>query len=89
MSSGSDFKEKARQAKAIYEMVGASGASYVIFWFKDRSVCAAKRAATDNRSAASLDFQVSTTHCLDDCGVSDFEGTTYQKGAELLSRLTE
>lgn len=89
MSLGSDFKEKARQTKAIYELIGESGATYVIFWFEDGSVCAAQRVATQNRSVASLDFHVPIKNCLDDCGVADFEGTTYQKGTELLKRIQE
>jgi hypothetical protein len=87
MSTSSDFKKKARQAKEIYELIGESGASYTVFWFEDGSVCGAKKIATEKRAAAKLDFGISTKGCLDDCGMADFEGTTYQKGAELLARL--
>jgi hypothetical protein len=31
MSTGSDFKDKARQAKAVYELIGASGSTYSVF----------------------------------------------------------
>lgn len=41
MSLASDFREAAKQA-TIYEVIGQSGASYVIFWFPDNSVCAAR-----------------------------------------------
>jgi len=86
MSLASDFKKDARSATAIYEMVGHSGASYVIFWFDDGSVCAAQKLPTDNKTAARLEFGA-TKPCLDDCGVDDVAGTTYQKGTELLRRL--
>jgi hypothetical protein len=84
----SDFKEIARSARAIYEAVGASGASYVIFWFDDGSVCAGQRLPSGNKAAGRLEFG-ETKHCLDDCGVDDFPGTTYQKGWELLRRLED
>lgn len=86
MSLASDFKEAARAAKTIYELVGQGGASYVIFWFDDGSVCAAQKLPTDNKAAARLEFGA-TKPCLDSCVVDDFAGTTYQKGAELLQRI--
>jgi hypothetical protein len=88
MSMASDFKDATRSARAIYEVVGQSGVSYVIFWFDDDSVCAAQKLPTDNKAAARLEFGT-TKPCLDDCGVDDFSGTTYQKGTELLRRIKE
>lgn len=88
MSTASNFKEKAQAAKAIYEVLGRSGASYIIFWFDDGSVCAAQKAPSGNRAGACIEFSA-TKPALDDCGVADFEGTTYQKGAELLRRLEQ
>jgi hypothetical protein len=87
MSQASDFREAA-QAVTIYEVMGQSGASYVIFWFDDGSVCAARKLPTNNAAAARLEFG-SVKPCLDDCGTSDFPGSTYQKGAELLRRLRQ
>lgn len=87
MSSRSEFKDNARQAKVIYELIDESESIYFVFWFNDGFVCAAKKTSTSNKAAASLDFQVSTKDCLNDCGVGNFEGTTYQKGAEFLERL--
>ena len=86
MSLASDFRSMAHNASANYEVVGNSGASYVIFWFKDASVCAARKLPSGNQAAARLEF-AETKPCLDDCGVSDIEGTTYQKGQMLLKRL--
>jgi len=86
MSSASDFKNAADTA-TIYEVTGNSGAVYVIFWFPDQSVCAARRLPAGNtRASARLEFQ-DTKPCLDDCGVAEFQGTTYQKGRELLRRI--
>ena len=88
MSTASDFREKARSARAVYEVLGQSGASYLIFWFDDGSVCAARKVPSNNRAGARLEFS-STKPILDDCGVADFEGSTYQKGTELLKRLEQ
>jgi len=66
--------------------MGQSGASYIIFWFADGSVCAAKKLPTDNRAAARLDFGETKT-CLKDCGITDTGQTTYQMGKELLDKL--
>ena len=86
MSQASDVKEMASDA-TIYEVTGESGAVYVIFWFPDGSVCAARRLPSpSNQASARLEF-LETKECLDDCGVGDFEGTTYQKGRELLKRI--
>lgn len=85
MSSASDFRTKV-QAATVYEVLGKSGASYLVFWFRDGSVCAARKLPSGNRAAARLEFG-ETKPCLDDCGVADFAGTTYQKGTELLRRL--
>ena len=85
MSQASDFKALADQAK-VYEVTGRSGAVYVIFQFPDQSVTAARRLPTDTRASARLLFG-NVSPALDDCGVDDFEGTTYQKGAELIRRL--
>ena len=86
MSSASEFKEKAREA-TIYEVIGRSGTAYVIFWFKDGSVTATrKRPAIHPQASAELVFE-KTKPCLDDCGVDDVEGNTYQKGQELLKRI--
>jgi len=84
MSAASDFRTLAQSA--AYEVLGQSGTSYVIFWFNDGSVCAARKLPSGNKVAAHLEFGM-TKPCLDDCGVADFAGTTYQKGAELLKRL--
>lgn len=87
MSSASDFKDMAQEA-TIYEVTGQSGAVYVIFWFPDGSVCAARHLPANGvRASARLEFQA-TKPCLNDCGMADVQGTTYQKGTELLRRLT-
>lgn len=86
MSHASDVKDLAADA-TIYEVTGMSGALYVIFWFPDGSVCAARRLPSpNNRASARLEF-LETKEVLDDCGVADFEGSTYQKGRELLRRI--
>lgn len=85
MSMASDFRSLAQQG-TIYEVMGQSGKSHLIFWFPDGSVCAAQKVPTDNRAVAGLAFGA-TKPALDDCGVADYEGTTYQKGTELLRRL--
>lgn len=85
MSMASDFKAMADLA-TIYEVTGESGRVYMIFWFPDGSVNAARRLPSGNKAAAKLEFQA-TKPCLDDCSVADFEGATYQKGQELLRRL--
>jgi hypothetical protein len=88
MSKASDFAEQAKQATKIYELIGDSGATYVFFWFGDGSVTAARRKPTKNKDAsAEYQFAKDVKGALDDCGLSDFDGTTYQKGAELLKRL--
>jgi hypothetical protein len=88
MSTASDFKEIARSATAIHEVMGRSGASYVIFWFDDGSVCAAQKLPSGRSAVACLVFS-ETKRCLDDCGVDDFSGNTYRKGWELLRRIRE
>lgn len=86
MSQASDFKALADQAKT-YEMIGRSGAVYVIFYFPaDRSVTAARRLPTGTRASARFEFG-DVKSALDDCGVDDLEGTTYQKGAVLIDLL--
>ena len=85
MSSASDFRERA-QAATIYEVMGQSGASYVIFWFNDLSVCAARKLPTDNAAVARLEFG-ETKSCLNDCGIPYSGQTTYQMGTDLLKRL--
>jgi hypothetical protein len=85
MSSASNFKALA-DSSIIYEVIGNSGAVYVIFWFPDGSVCAARRLPSNNNASARLEFQA-TKPCLDDCSVIDVEGTTYQKGQELIRRI--
>ena len=85
MSSSSDFRTSARGATA-YGIIGGSGSSYVVFWFSDGSVCAARKLPSGNRAVAKLEFG-KTKPCLDDCGTADFVGTTYQKGTELLTQL--
>jgi hypothetical protein len=86
MSAASEFKQAAQTAK-IYEVTGKSGAVYIFFWFADHSVCAARRLPAGNaKASARLEFRDTKT-CLDDCGMAAFEGTTYQKGRELLKRL--
>lgn len=86
MKSAPEFRKMAQEATAIYEVIGQSGACYVFFWFSDSSICAARKLPSGNKAAATLEFGP-ITPCLDDCGTSDFEGSTYQKGAELLRRL--
>jgi hypothetical protein len=88
MSAASSFREKAQTAKAIYKVLGQSGASYIIFWFDDGSVCTANEVPSGNLAAARLKFGA-VKPVLDDCGVADFEGATYQKGMELLRRLEQ
>jgi len=85
MSQSSDFETVAKTAK-VYEMMGASGKSYVFFFFPDKSVCAAKKVATGNRAIAQLDFDIQTKTALRDCGI-EIHGTTYQKGQALLKQL--
>lgn len=85
MSYASDFKTLARSSTA-YEVMGASGTSYVLFWFNDGSVCAARKLPSGNKAVARLVFG-DTKPCLNDCGMVDSPGTTYQKGTELFRRL--
>ncbi|MBE7553152.1 MAG: hypothetical protein HS126_18930 [Anaerolineales bacterium] len=85
MSLASDFRTSARTATA-YEVMGQSGASYIIFWFGDGSVCAARKLPSDNKAVARLEFGETKT-CLKDCGIIDSGQTTYQMGAELLAQL--
>ena len=88
MSNASEFNAAAAQARDIYEVIGESGATYVFFWFPDGSVTAARRVASDtSQVAATYVFGKNTKAALDDCGLADFEGTTYMKGSELLKRL--
>ena len=87
MSLASDFRNQA-QAATIYEVLGESGASYQFFWFKDGSVCAARKQPSGNVASAHWEFGA-TKPCLDDCGLEDYAGTTYQKGAELLRRIEQ
>lgn len=87
MSQSSDFRELGRGATAIYEMVGDSGATYIFFWFEDHSICALKRLYEPTSGVAARWEFGAIKPGLDDCGLTDFEGTTYQKGRELLRRL--
>ena len=88
MSHASEFGDAAKQAKAIYEVVGKSGASYVFFWFSDHSIIASRRLPSQNNLAsARFVFGDNTMDALNDCGMTDTEGTTYQKGRALLKRL--
>jgi hypothetical protein len=88
MSQASDFADQAKKATAIYELIGESGAIYIFYWFADNSVTMARRQVSDtNRVSAEYLFGKNVIKALDDCGVADFDGTTYQKGAELLKRL--
>lgn len=88
MSQASTLAEQAKQATNIYELIGNSGATYIFFWFVDGSVTVARRKPTNNKGAsAEYQFAKNVKAALDDCGLQDFEGTTYQKGAELLRRL--
>ena len=84
MSQASDLKALANGE--IYEVMGKSGASYVIFFFRDASVCALRKKSTSSAAAAQLEF-TNAKSCLDDCGMEELEGTTYQKGRELLKKL--
>jgi hypothetical protein len=87
MSQSSEFEDKAKNAIAVVESLGHSGNSYVFFFFDDNSVTAAKRVkAISQHVSAQLNFNIKVKEALDDCGVSDFDGTTYQKGRELLRR---
>lgn len=85
MSQSSEFEANAKTAK-VYEVIGASGKSYVFFFFSDTSVCAAKKVATDSRAVARLDFNIETKRALRDCGIT-VHGTTYQEGRALLKQL--
>ena len=85
MSLASDFRSQA-QAATIYEVLGKSGVTHLFFWFQDGSVCAARKEPSGNVASARWKFGA-TKPCLDDCGLEDYDGTTYQKGAELLRRL--
>jgi len=87
MSLASDFRNQA-QAATVYEVLGESGATYLFFWFKDGSVCAARKHPSSTSASARWEFGA-TKPCLDDCGLENYPGTTYQKGAELLRRLQE
>lgn len=88
MSQASEFNDAANQARDMYEVIGESGATYIFFWFPDDSVTAARRQAADaSQVAATYVFGKNTKAALDDCGMANFEGTTYQKGRELLKRL--
>ncbi len=86
MSLASDFRKTAQDATAIYEVIGQSGASYVISWFVDGSVCAAQKIPTDNFAGARLHFG-ETKKCLKDCGIVEQGQTTYQMGKQLLAKL--
>lgn len=70
----------------IYEIIGKSGTTYAVFWFKDGSVIAARKSPSGNMASARWAFG-QTKPCLNDCRVADFAGTTYQKGKEVLRRL--
>lgn len=72
----------------VYEVIGQSGTTYMFFWFGDGSVCAARKEPAGNRAAAQWVF-VEAKPSLDDCGVADFAGNTYQKGIELRKRLEQ
>lgn len=88
MSQASNFADQAKQATEIYELIGESGATYIFFWFADNSITAARRKPTSNNYAsAEYLFGKNVKAALDDCGLSNFDGTTYQKGSELLKRL--
>jgi hypothetical protein len=87
MSSASELRTLLETA-TIYEVVGYSDRNYLIFWFKDGSVCAARKRRSDSKAAARIELGV-TKAFLDDCGVAEFRGTTYQKGTELLRQLQE
>lgn len=88
MAQAPEFRDMAKQA-SIYEMIGQSGRTYVIFFFPDGSVCAARRVAAGNQASARLDFTgVDVKKALVDCGATDACGThTYQRGRDLLNRL--
>ena len=90
MSQASDFANQAKNATSIYEVIGESGATYVFYWFGDGSITVARRQATSNQQAsAEFLFGKNVKGALDDCGLRKFDGTTYQKGAELLKRLNQ
>ncbi len=81
-----NFKDLAQSA-TIYEVMGDSGNSYVIFFMGDGSVCAAQIKPTQTRAGAQLIFS-ETKKCLLDClkafGVdTPREQTTYRIGHEL------
>jgi hypothetical protein len=88
MSQASNFAEQAKNARAIYEVIGDSGSTYIFYWFGDSSITVARRQATRNQ-IASAEFLMgkNVRRALDDCGLHDFDGTTYQKGTELLKRI--
>lgn len=84
MSYASEIKNYLTLA-SCYEAIGQSGATYQFFLFKDGSVCAMKKIATKNQAAAQW-VLVQAKPCLRDCGITDGDETTYQKGQELLKR---
>ena len=84
MSYASELKNYLELA-TCYEAIGQSGATYLFFFFKDGSVCAMKKTATDNKAAAQWVLDQAKP-CLRDCGITGYGETTYQKGQELLRR---
>ena len=68
MSQASDFGDIAKQAKAVYEVVGESGASYIFFWFSE-SVIGARRLPSENLTSARFEFR-NTMDALNDCGTA-------------------
>lgn len=88
MSQSSQFESAAKEARAVYEMMGTSGKSYVFFFFADGSITAAKKVSSTNRAAARLDFdKVNVKAALRDCLLETVDGNTYQKGQALLKEL--
>lgn len=87
MSQASEIAAQAKGATEIYEIIGESGATYIFFWFPDNSVTVARRKHAGGSVAATYEFGKNVKGALDDCGMGDVDGTTYQKGRELLKRI--
>ncbi|MEI7988574.1 MAG: hypothetical protein WCI88_06015 [Chloroflexota bacterium] len=85
MSAASDFWNTAQKA-TVYEVIGKSGVTYVIFWFFDGSVCAAHRVTSKNKASARWEFGP-IEQCLKDCGMADVVGNNEKGAWELLSKL--
>ncbi len=85
MSTATEFWNTAQKA-TVYEVIGKSGMTYIVFWFFDGSVCAAHKVSSKNKASARWEFGP-LEPCLKDCGLTDVVGNTQKKAWELLSKL--